>query len=121
MNGIDLNHKNQDGQSPLIWAAANNSCEVLKFIIFDMQESPNFASLLDQSTTKLYTPVHYAAATGSLEALKILIENGANYNLENDKGKTPLDEAFSRLQRSTYNFLKDLGAEQGTLYKSIPE
>lgn len=53
MNGIDLNHKNQDGQSPLIWAAANNSCEVLKFIIFDMQESPNFASLLDQSTTKI--------------------------------------------------------------------
>ena len=83
-----------------------------------------------------YTPVHYAAATGSLEALKILIENGANYNLENDIfyffflikvflllifHKTPLDEAFSRLQRSTYNFLKDLGAEQGTLYKSIPE
>jgi hypothetical protein len=36
------------------------------------------------------TPLHYAANRGNLEAIEILIDNGADVNAQNKRGRTPL-------------------------------
>ena len=40
------------------------------------------------------TPLHFAARSGRLEALNCLIDLGANVNVFDDRGKTPLDAAI---------------------------
>ena len=40
---------------------------------------------------KGWTPLHIAAWNGSKEMFEILILNGADINLKNNRGKTPLD------------------------------
>ena len=39
------------------------------------------------------TPRHWSAATGHLEAVKLLLAHGANTKLKNDMGRTPKDDA----------------------------
>lgn len=40
------------------------------------------------------TPLHYAVISMSLPVVKILVDNGADCNLKNEDGNTPLDIAI---------------------------
>ena len=37
---------------------------------------------------KKYTPLHYAALSGYLSVVKLLVERGANVRLKDEKGRT---------------------------------
>ena len=65
-----------------------------------------------------WTPLHYAAKAGHLEAVKLLCETGANPNNETKDGKVPVcfaaganheDVVSYLLQRehNTYNLMED--------------
>ena len=50
----------------------------------------------------------FAAGIGDLETVKILIENGADINLQNKDGENALDIAINKGQKETAEFLKKL-------------
>ena len=57
------------------------------------------------------TPVFKAASTSALGQLEALLKNGADPNLPNDEGTTPLDACWHNKEVST--FLYRNGGEEG--------
>jgi len=93
------------GQTALMWAAANGHVEVMKLLI-------DAGANLDQSSSRISAPevepdrmqggfvyakipegrltaLHFAAREGQLDAVKTLIEAGANLDLGDSYGTTP--------------------------------
>ena len=54
------------------------------------------------------TPMHYAAYNGHVEALKVLVENGANHELLDDQGKTPHYYAMLQGEYDAADYLSTL-------------
>ena len=66
------------------------------------------------TNNKKNTPLHEAARLGKSDLTQLLIENGANLNIINNTGKTPLDLAKSVYESDyikTANILKANGAK----------
>lgn len=59
------------------------------------------------------TPLHIAALWGNTEAAKVLLEAGANANIENSRGTTPLHFAASARKKAedTVRLLLSHGAK----------
>ena len=49
-------------------------------------------------------PLHWAAYKGHLEIVKLLLDNHADANLQNNDGKAPLDKAKKRDIRLSSNY-----------------
>ena len=81
-NGADVNAKDDNGETPLHWAAGWNAAEVAKLLI------DNGAEVNAKDDEKGRTPLYSA---GNAEIAKLLIDNGAEVNVKDDeKGGTPL-------------------------------
>lgn len=75
--------------------------------------------LIDSASNNGYRPLHLAAETNSFEALRTLVELGANINSKDNTSAadTPLHKA-ARLQfRHIYKYLVDHGADEYALNK----
>ena len=59
-----------------------------------------------------YTPFHWAASRGHIEAATLLIERGAEINPINEYNETPLDIAHDYSETDMIAFLKTKGAER---------
>lgn len=57
-----------------------------------------------------YTALHFAAAAGSLEAVRYLVDAGADTSAVADNGFTPADSAADRDQTAVLDLLAALGA-----------
>lgn len=57
------------------------------------------------------TPLHLAASKGKMEMVKILVENGANLEITNSDGKTPLYSAIESSRTDIIKYLKSKGAK----------
>ena len=78
-----------------------------------------------------YTPLHLAATHGHIEAVKILLERGADQSKEDHNGKTPMqlatkitdkkkrDQLLQILLRLTPKDIKDKQEEKGGIFDSI--
>jgi len=70
------------------------------------------------------TPLHHAAYFGQLEAVKWLVEKGADKNARNNDESTPLDAAYARMESDEFDsdtrkakrevgeYLESIGAEK---------
>lgn len=70
------------------------------------------------------TPLHHAAYYGQVEAVKWLVEKGAEKNARNKDGNTPLDAAYARMESDEFDgdtqkakrevgeYLDSIGAEK---------
>lgn len=59
-----------------------------------MIRDEDFSSRLNNSATFLgFTALHYAVLIDDLEMVKLLLESGANPNIQNDAGFKPADYA----------------------------
>lgn len=130
--GININTKDNDGATPLHWAAYKGYDEAIRLLI-DKGASINetdvngstplhdaarawsaeTVSLLidngaykDSKTNKGYTPVHYAANFGRYDILKTLIEKGASVTEKNYAGLTSLHVAIDNNDVSETDALK---------------
>ena len=65
------------------------------------------------------TAVYYAAATGSAETVKLLIEHGAAINVKDEDGATPLQLALDAGQVETAKLLVEKGAEPLSLFEAV--
>ena len=92
-NVRDMNPKDQNGDTPLHYAAHGNNLnkngnklKVVKFIMEKLEDN-----CPKNRTGK--TPLHVAAANGQLNIFKYIIENVLEKNSEDVDGNTPLDLA----------------------------
>ena len=53
------------------------------------------------------TPLHWAVALGRVEAVKYLLSQGAEVNVSNQEGKTPLDETYQPWNRLAVDFMQN--------------
>jgi ankyrin repeat protein len=95
---LDLNATNDNGLSALIFAGMNNSVDMIEWLL-------NHAAQLDQTDIKGMNALHWAIAEGKIDATLALINLGANKELKNLKGYTPIDILNSQaFVQSTYEY-----------------
>lgn len=86
--GIEVNFMDDVGQTLLNWASAFGTQEMVEFLCdrgADVNKGQRSSSL------------HYAACFGRPAIAKVLLRHGANPDLRDEDGKTPLDKARERV------------------------
>lgn len=86
--GIDVNCMDDVGQTLLNWASAFGTYEMVEYLCdkgADVNKGQRSSSL------------HYAACFGRPSIAKVLLKHGANPDLRDEDGKTPLDKARERI------------------------
>ncbi|XP_046388843.1 E3 ubiquitin-protein ligase Ufd4 isoform X5 [Ischnura elegans] len=85
--GVEVNFMDDVGQTLLNWASAFGTQEMVEFLCdrgADVNKGQRSSSL------------HYAACFGRPAIAKVLLRHGANPDLRDEDGKTPLDKARER-------------------------
>lgn len=85
---ININAKNEDGETALSRASMLEELEIVKYLI---EHGANINAKDEDGNTALM----WASLSRNLEFVKYLIENGADVNIKNNNGKTALDMAES--------------------------
>lgn len=80
-SGASLARPMESGVSIYHLAAANNDVRLLDYAI-----SQNHHLDLEMKTSSGMTPAHHAAMMGNMDAINLLIENGASLNAVNSEG-----------------------------------
>lgn len=86
--GEDVNRMDDVGQTLLNWASAFGTLEMVEYLCekgADVNKGQRSSSL------------HYAACFGRPSIAKVLLKYGANPDLRDEEGKTPLDKARERI------------------------
>jgi hypothetical protein len=102
-----LNHNindtyGQDGHTLLVWAVMMNKPKVVRFLL-NRKADP------DQSCHN-HAPIHLAARTGLKRPLEILLASGANPNITDSAGNTPLIMAAGQKKINVVKTLIRYGA-----------
>lgn len=96
-NGADVNAQNDEGIAPLHLAAYGKNAKLL----IDKGAKVNIES--DIGETPLYVQ---ASEEGGFEVMIVLLENGADPNHKNIRGKTPMDTARLRGELDKVELMK---------------
>jgi ankyrin repeat protein len=92
---------NQPGWTALHYAADNGSLEVISLLL-------EHSAYIDAESPNKTTPLMMAVRSGKIYAVKLLLDEGADINLKNDKGLSALDFARVYEQKTI---------EEGLLYR----
>jgi len=84
--GADVNAKNKWSGTPLQWTARGGHKEIVELLI---AKGANVSAKNDEDGT----PLHLPADRGHTEVVELLITAGADVNAKDDEGETPLDQA----------------------------
>lgn len=98
---INLNAFNALGESPLMLAALKGQFELVDKLV---------KKGADVNKTG-WTPLHYAASSGHIEVIKLLLENHAYIDAESPNGSTPLMMASMYGNPQSVKLLLDEGAD----------
>ena len=102
--GADVNAKDEDGWTPLHWAAYYGHLNVVKLLV-DRGADVNAKSKAGE------TPLHWAAANGHLDVVEFLVDRGADVNAKSKAGWTPLHLAADKGHLDIAKLLLDRGAD----------
>ena len=121
-HGAQLNTRDARGQSPLMWAAARNNADAVRLLIeagADLQVRTNnkpagraaqMSVFLSPQPTG-FTALLFAVRAGSLDAVKALLDAGANVNDALSDGESALVVAAANAHWEVANLLLDRGAD----------
>ena len=132
--GVSVQAKNNDGNTPLHWAIGNSRVEIAKFLVSqgaDVNAKNNdgctplfFAKNVDVANILVsqgadvnakkhdgFTPLHFASHAGRVEVAKCLVAAGADVNakLKNGSDFTPLDFAQAKENTAMVQYLQSVG------------
>ncbi|UOH83887.1 hypothetical protein LQV05_006625 [Cryptococcus neoformans] len=99
-----INSKDEDGRTPLHWAASTSNLSVLQLLL-------NYHPDLEARDTMGWTALMIASAAGHPEMVKELIGAGAKVDAVNEKGQTSLHYAASKGNVSIGRLLINHGAD----------
>ena len=86
MAGVNLNVRSQNGDTPLVFAAKENSAEAVKKLI-------NAGARVNTQDNAGNTALIYAAAYNNPEVVRVLLDNGADKDIQNNEGHRAYDYA----------------------------
>ncbi|MCU0547580.1 MAG: ankyrin repeat domain-containing protein [Oscillatoriaceae cyanobacterium Prado104] len=111
---LDINARDEYGNTPLHRAVQDNRPEIVSFLIANgaelnvKNESENTPLHLSRSGN---TPLHLAVQNNRPEIVSFLITNGAKVNVKNESGNTPLHLAVQNNRPEIVSFLIANGAK----------
>ena len=82
----NINAKDRDGWTALIWASCKGDLEIVKLLVESGAD-------IDAKDNDGWTALMRASWRGYLEIVQYLVEIGADINIKNKDGKTALDWA----------------------------
>ncbi|KAF5888228.1 Usher syndrome type-1G protein, partial [Clarias magur] len=104
----ELNAEDEDGMTPVLWAAHHGNLEALR-VMLGRGGKPDKCDVWGNS------PLHLAAANAHLDCISFLVSFGANvWCLDNDY-HTPLDTAATRGHMDAVRYLDSVAAKQSTV------
>lgn len=116
--GVDIDVKDQNGNTSLHLAALNGHTDIVKLLL----EKGSDLSVVNKEGN---TFLHLAAFNGHIDTVKFLLEEGSDLSAVNKYGDTPLNTAFYNDQRETVKYLieKEPGMKEVVedLVKSVVE
>jgi len=90
-NGADINAVNYDGLTALMWGMTTmGSTGVVRLII---EAKADVNASFRRSNTAGANALIFASALGRTDAVKLLIENGADLDSRDNEGKSAMDRA----------------------------
>lgn len=95
----------QDGRTILMTAAGAGNCSLMRRIIGLDHES------LHEKTNRGNTALNFALWNNQVEAVKLLLELGADPNATNNQGDTPLENSVRKGDYETTKILLEHGAD----------
>ncbi len=101
--GADVNVRDKEGATPLLWSLAMSKREVATYLIAHGADVKASAGGV--------TPLHIAAALGMQDIAELLIAKGADVNAREDAGRTPLFGASVKGQKDMIELLVAKGAD----------
>ena len=102
---LPIDIRNEASQTGLMISCAHNGVETVKEILAKYQELENH--IIDDTDTLGWTALHHAAKSGSLECIKLLLENKAEIDVTTDKNETPLFLATKHNHPDIVEFLTE--------------
>lgn len=89
-----VQYPNSDGEFPIHQAAARGHSAVAFLLSLEGDDEDLANMPMNMPDKWALTPLHVAAASNHDEVIRVLVENGADYNAKNDRGETPAQLAF---------------------------
>jgi ankyrin repeat protein len=110
--GADVNAADNKGKTPLSFAARNNHPELIELLLAAGAD-------IEKQDNSQMRPVHHAALCkeGGAEAMKVLVEHGADVNALDKWGNAPLQSAARGGQKEVVEVLIEAGADLALLRK----
>ncbi|OLL21779.1 Ankyrin repeat-containing protein [Neolecta irregularis DAH-3] len=93
--------RDEQGNTPLHMAAANNHLQVVKYLISQTSDKTDLSTLNARGNTAL----HWSALNGHLDIVIELVNAGIDPLLKNDSGKTALWEAETNGRKEVTEWL----------------
>lgn len=116
-NGANLFHRNGSYRfTPLHYAVFADDQAVIRLLINRAKQSGQSARLLNAQDGLGCTPLSWAAGTGKLRSVRLLLAAGAGHTLRSLNGKTALHYAAANADRHSVQIctlLLQSGAEPG--------
>ncbi len=107
-HGADVNARDDEENTPLLWAALMGFTEVAEFFLAKGAD----VNAKDESDR---TPLHWAASTGHKESVDLLLLNGADVNAKDKDGETPLQYADRRGHKGIVQLLRTAAASDNPM------
>ncbi|KAF2903218.1 hypothetical protein ILUMI_02975, partial [Ignelater luminosus] len=89
-NGADINEHNSSGDTPLHYSAKHGNSKILSKLISDVSDVNIILNSIGNTPLHCALKVYNYRKEGYFETVNLLLLKGANVNIANAKGRTPL-------------------------------
>jgi ankyrin repeat protein len=106
-HGADINARNRLGQTPLFLAVYYGHVEFARMLLVNK----GGASINDLDDNFRWTPLHVAVDKRNIQAVRLLLEHGADVNVRNRSGETPSQLGLKYGRHEIVELLSEHSAE----------
>ncbi len=109
-HGAELEARDKEGETPLILAAHGGDETTVSFFL---EQGASVHAYAEKAACERYSPLHAAVGHNRTAVVKLLLEHGADVNLQGPGGCTPLDVAEEKRPQRFATLLRKHGAQRG--------